>query len=88
MADSQRVAPDRVISAIDPDARHVHKSVSEYRDGFKAHIAIEPDTGLITAAATRPANVGDAPTGVRCSMMKNPACRCSPILRTAAARSR
>ena len=61
---AQRVAPDRVISTVDPDARHMHKSVSEYRDGYKAHIAVEPETGLITAAALTPANVGDGPTGV------------------------
>jgi IS5 family transposase len=61
---AQRVAPDRMISTIDPDARHMHKSVSEYRDGYKAHIAVEPETGLITAAAITPANAGDGPTGV------------------------
>ena len=42
----------------------MHKSVSEYRDGYKAHLAIEPETGLITAAAITPANIGDGPTGV------------------------
>ena len=42
----------------------MHKSRSEYRDGYKAHIAIEPDTGLITATALTAANVGDGPTGV------------------------
>ena len=33
---AQRVAPDRVISTVDPETCHMHKSVSEYRDGFKA----------------------------------------------------
>jgi IS5 family transposase len=61
---AQRVAPDRVISTIDPESRHMHKSVSEYRDGFKAHIAVEPETGLITACALTPANRADGPTGV------------------------
>jgi IS5 family transposase len=61
---ARRVAPDRTISVVDPDARHMHKSVSEYRDGYKAHIAIDPETGLITAAALTPANAGDGPTGV------------------------
>lgn len=61
---AQRVAPDRVISVVDPDSRHMHKSVSTYRDGYKAHIAIEPDTGLITATALTPANAGDGPTGI------------------------
>jgi IS5 family transposase len=61
---AQRVAPDRIISTVDPDARHMHKSVSEYRDGYKAHIAVEPETGLITAAAITPANAPDGPTGI------------------------
>ena len=61
---AQRVAPDRVISTVDPDARHMHKSVSEYRDGFKAHLAVEPETGLVTKCALTPANAGDGPAGV------------------------
>ena len=61
---AQRVAPDRVISTVDPEARHMHKSRSEYRDGYKAHVAVEPETGLITAAALTPANAADGPTGV------------------------
>jgi IS5 family transposase len=62
---AQRVAPDRVISTVDPEARHMHKSRSEYRDGYKAHIAIEPETGIVTAAALTPANTPDGQTGVR-----------------------
>lgn len=61
---AQRVAPDRVISTVDPEARHMHKSVSEYRDGFKAHLAVEPETGIITACALTPANAADGPTGI------------------------
>jgi IS5 family transposase len=45
---ARRVVPDRVISTVDPDARHAHKTVSRRQDGFKAHLAVEPDTGLIT----------------------------------------
>ena len=61
---ARNVAPDRVISVVDPEARHMHKSRSEYRDGYKAHLAIEPETGLVTAAALTPANAPDGPTGV------------------------
>jgi IS5 family transposase len=61
---ARKVAPDRVISTVDPEARHMHKSRSEYRDGYKAHIAIEPETGLVTATALTPANTADGPTGV------------------------
>ena len=59
------VAKDRVISVVDPEARHMHKSRSEYRDGYKAHVAVEPETGLITAAALTPASTPDGPTGVQ-----------------------
>jgi hypothetical protein len=45
---AQRVTPDRVISVVDPEARHAHKTVHRRQDGFKAHLAIEPDTGIIT----------------------------------------
>jgi IS5 family transposase len=61
---ARRVAPDRVISTVDPDSRHMHKSRSVYRDGYKAHVSVEPDTGLITATALTPANAGDGPTGI------------------------
>ncbi|MGI8757008.1 MAG: IS1182 family transposase [Acidimicrobiales bacterium] len=61
---ARRVAPDRVISTVDPESRHMHKSVSVYRDGYKAHVAVEPETGLITATALTPANAGDGPTGL------------------------
>jgi len=52
-------APDRVISTVDPQARHAHKTRSAYRDGYKAHVAAEPDTGLVTACDVGPGNVGD-----------------------------
>src|SRR5665648_214541 len=48
---ARRVAPDRVISTVDPQARHAHKSREKKQDGFKAHVAVEPDPGLVTAAA-------------------------------------
>lgn len=55
-----RTAPDRVISVHDPESRHVHKTVHVYRDGFKAHIAAEPETGLVTSCDLTAGNVGDA----------------------------
>lgn len=56
--------PDRVISTVDPETRHMHKSRSTYRDGYKAHITVEPETGIITACDLTPANIGDGPVGV------------------------
>jgi IS5 family transposase len=56
---AQNVAPDRVISTVDPDARHAHKTVHRRQDGFKAHVAIEPDTGIITDCALSRASGAD-----------------------------
>ncbi len=53
------VASDRVISTVDPDARHGRKSTAGKFDGYKGHIAIDPDTEIITATAASAANVGD-----------------------------
>jgi hypothetical protein len=47
---ARKVAEDRVISTVDPQARHVHKTVHHRQDGYKGHVAVEPDTGLFTAA--------------------------------------
>jgi IS5 family transposase len=52
-------AVDRVISTVDPEARHAHKTRRAMRDGYKAHVAAEPDTGLITGCDIGPGNVGD-----------------------------
>jgi hypothetical protein len=45
---ARKVAPDRVISTVDTEARHTRKSKSKRRDGFRGHVAAEPETGLIT----------------------------------------
>jgi transposase len=45
---ARRVAPDRVISTVDEDARHTRKSPENRRDGYRAHVAAEPETGIIT----------------------------------------
>ena len=50
------VAADRVISVHDPDTRHVHKSLHQRTDGYKAHVAVEPDTGLVTDCTVRQAS--------------------------------
>ncbi len=60
---ARKVAQDRVISVVDPDARHAHKSVSRRQDGFKAHLAVEPDTGLVTGCALTKAAGSDAADG-------------------------
>ena len=65
---ARRVAPDRVISTVDTQARHTRKSKSKRRDGFRGHVAAEPDTGLITdCEMTMAAGDGssDAENGVK-----------------------
>ena len=57
---ARRVAPDRVISTVDPDARHGHKTSARGFDGYKGHIAIDPDSEIITATGVTPGNSGDA----------------------------
>jgi hypothetical protein len=57
---AQGTATDRVISTVDPQARHGHKSAAHGFDGYKAHIAIDPDSELITAAETSTATTSDA----------------------------
>jgi hypothetical protein len=57
---ARRVAPDRVISTVDPQARHGHKTSARGFDGYKGHIAIDPDSEIITATETTPGNSGDA----------------------------
>jgi hypothetical protein len=45
---ARKVAGDRVISTVDPDARHTRKSPEARRDGYRAHLAADPQTGIIT----------------------------------------
>jgi Transposase DDE domain/Transposase domain (DUF772) len=57
---ARRVAPDRVISTVDPQARHGHKTSARGFDGYKGHVAIDPDTEIVTATEVTPGNSGDA----------------------------
>jgi hypothetical protein len=57
---ARRVAADRVISTVDPEARHGHKTASRGFDGYKGHVAIDPDSELIVATEVTAANAGDA----------------------------
>jgi hypothetical protein len=56
---ARRVAKDRVISTVDPEARHGHKTNHRGFDGFKGHLALDPDSEIITAVAVTPGNTGD-----------------------------
>jgi len=45
---ARKVAEDRVISTVDAEARHTRKSPEARRDGYRAHVAADPDSGIIT----------------------------------------
>ena len=61
---AKKVAKDRVISTVDVEARHGHKSTAKRTAGLKAHLACEPETGIVTAIKVTPANAPDGPVGV------------------------
>ena len=67
---AERVAPDRVISTVDPETRHAHKSVHRRQDGYKAHLAVEPDTGIITdCALTKASGADDHEAVIGCELI-------------------
>ena len=57
---ARKVAKDRVISTVDPAARHGHKTAARGFDGYKGHIAVDPDSEIITDTVVTPGNAGDA----------------------------
>jgi hypothetical protein len=57
---ARRVARERVISTVDREARHGHKTAARGFDGYKGHVAVDPESELITATAVTPGNVADA----------------------------
>jgi len=57
---ARRVAKDRVISTVDPQTRHGHKTASRGFDGYKGHVGIDPDSEIITSTQVSAGNAGDA----------------------------
>ena len=57
---ARRVAKDRVISTVDVDTRHGHKTAARGFDGYKGHVGLDPDTEIITATTVTAGNAGDA----------------------------
>jgi len=57
---ARRVAADRVISTVDPEARHGHKTSTRGFDGYKGHASVDPDSELVTATTATAGNLGDA----------------------------
>jgi len=61
---ARRVAKDRVISTVDPQARHGHKTTARGFDGYKGHVGIDPDSEIITGTTATAGNVGDAEAAI------------------------
>ena len=57
---ARRVAADRVVSTVDSDARHGHKTSARGFDGYKGHASVDPNSELILATTATAGNVGDA----------------------------
>ncbi len=61
---ARRVAKNRVISTVDPEARHGHKTAARGFDGYKGHVAIDPDSEIVTATTVTPGNASDGSVAV------------------------
>ena len=57
---ARRVAADRVISTVDTEARHGHKSHDRKFDGYKAHFSVDPGSEIIDEVTVTAGNVHDA----------------------------
>ena len=55
---ARRVAKDRVISTVDPEARHGRKTSARAFDGYRGHIAVGPDSEMITGTTVTAGNDG------------------------------
>jgi IS5 family transposase len=58
VVDREEDAKDKLVSPVDPDARQGKKASTTW-PGYKAHIVMEEETGIITGVETTPANATD-----------------------------
>lgn len=58
--ESKETRPDRIISAVDPEARHGKKSKTRKFNGYKAHVTETVDNKFITNITVTPGNVADS----------------------------
>jgi Transposase domain (DUF772) len=54
---ARKTTRDQVISTVDTAARHGHKSRNRRFDGYKAHLSVDPDSGLIDEVAATAAHI-------------------------------
>lgn len=79
---ARRVAKDRIISTVDTEARHGHKTSHRHFDGYKGHIVLDPDSEIITATGVTPGNTGDAcaATDLLSDVINDPGSKCSEVV--------
>jgi IS5 family transposase len=58
VVDREEHAKDKLLSPVDPDARMGKKAQNTW-PGYKAHLIMEEETGIITGVVTTPANTTD-----------------------------
>jgi len=58
VANREKDAKDKLLSPVDPDARTGKKTNNKW-PGYKAHLVMEEETGIITEVETTPANTTD-----------------------------
>ena len=73
-----------MISTVDPERRHGHKTSARGFDGYKGHIAVDPDSEIITATGATPGNSGEPRSLRACSATCSPGAGHAPRARTAA----
>ncbi|MCP4499169.1 MAG: transposase, partial [Deltaproteobacteria bacterium] len=61
---ARRVAKNRILSTVDPESRHGHKTKARSFDGYKGHISEDPDSEIITATVVTPGNAGDGSVAI------------------------
>jgi hypothetical protein len=80
---ARKVAEDRVISTADPDTRHTRKSPEARRDGYRAHLAADPDTGIITdEQLTRAAGTDNSDAAIAAQFLANDLATTTPSTTT------
>jgi Transposase DDE domain/Transposase domain (DUF772) len=57
---AQAVAPERVVSVVDPEARHGHRSRRDRYDGYKLHVSVDVTSDLFVAGQASAAGTHDA----------------------------
>jgi transposase len=57
---AQAVAPERVISVVDPESRHGHRSRKDRYDGYKLHVSVDVTSDLFVAGQATAATAADA----------------------------